>query len=92
MLFTASSGAQANPCSAPANEIVAENCLPGDPPTEWEMSGAGDASIQGFAIETSVDQGEPVMFKVDTAASDFVIHTYREVCPPCPPGRADGSG
>ena len=38
-------------CLAPANEIVAENCLPGSPAAEWDVPGrgSGDASIQGFA-------------------------------------------
>jgi hypothetical protein len=38
---------------APANEIVAENCLEGNPASEWDVSGAGDASIQGFATDIS---------------------------------------
>ena len=29
-------------CSSPANPIEAENCLPGNPPSQWDVSGAGD--------------------------------------------------
>ena len=32
-----------DPCSAPANEIVAENCLPGTPSAIWNIPGAGSA-------------------------------------------------
>ncbi len=67
----------AGPCDVPANEIVAENCLPGDDPSEWDISGAGDPSIQGFATDLSVDQGQTVDFKIDTTAADYRIDIYR---------------
>ncbi len=66
--------------SAPAraqNEIVLENALPGNPPSEWEVSGAGDPSIQGFATDISVDQGGTIEFKVDTDAAAYRIDIYR---------------
>ena len=44
-------------CAAPANAIVAENCLTGNPASEWDISGAGDPSIQGFATDISVNRG-----------------------------------
>ena len=71
---TAQSG---DPCAEPANEIVAENCLTGNPDTEWDISGAGDLSIQGFATDISVDRGGTIEFKVDTIASSFEIQIYR---------------
>ena len=67
----------AGPCDPPANEIVAENCLPGNPASEWEVAGAGDPSIQGFATDISVDQGQTIGFKIDTTASDYRIDIYR---------------
>ena len=67
--------AQAADCVAPANPVVCENSLPGSPPEEWES--AGSSSIQGFATDFSVDQGETVHFKVDTDASDYRIDIYR---------------
>jgi large repetitive protein len=64
-------------CINPPNEIVAENCLPGNPPSEWDVNGAGDASIQGFATDISVDQGGTIDFKVDTDATDYRLDIYR---------------
>ena len=56
---------QASPAVA-QNAIVLENQLPGDPQSEWDISGAGDLTIQGFATEISVNRGETVHFKIDT--------------------------
>ncbi len=69
--------AQANPCLAPANEVVAENCLPGSPQSEWDVQGLGSTTIQGFATDISVDQGQTVRFKVDTTAADYRLDIYR---------------
>ncbi|SDC10441.1 Ig-like domain-containing protein, partial [Raineyella antarctica] len=75
---TGSSG----PCDTPANATVAENCLPGSPASEWDVSGAGDPSIQGFATDISVTrpqsgQTTTVSFKIDTTASAYRIDIYR---------------
>ncbi|MGZ8765194.1 MAG: N,N-dimethylformamidase beta subunit family domain-containing protein, partial [Acidimicrobiia bacterium] len=67
----------AAPCDPLVNAIACENTLPGNPPSEWDISGAGDASLQGFATQFSVDQGQTVGFKVDTTASAFTIDVYR---------------
>ena len=67
----------AGPCDAPANEVVAENCQLGSPESEWDVSGAGDASIQGFAADFSVDQGQTVDFKIKTDATDYRLDIYR---------------
>jgi len=64
-------------CASPANEIEAENCRPGSPASEWDVTGAGSPDIQGFAADFSVDQGSPVQFKVDTPASAFSVEIYR---------------
>ncbi|MGB5737385.1 MAG: N,N-dimethylformamidase beta subunit family domain-containing protein, partial [Thiohalocapsa sp.] len=66
-----------DPCATPANAIVAENCLSGNPPSEWDVNGAGDLSIQGFATDISVDLGDTVEFKIDTDASDYRLDIYR---------------
>ena len=51
--------AAAAPCDAPiTNPVACENTKPGNPASEWDVSGAGDASIQGFATDISVDQGQ----------------------------------
>jgi hypothetical protein len=64
-------------CASPANPIVAENCLPGTPESEWMVTGAGDASIQGFATEFSINKGQTVFFKVKTPATDYRLEVYR---------------
>ncbi|MEZ5065999.1 MAG: DUF6605 domain-containing protein [bacterium] len=71
LLFVAAPAAQAQ------NPIALENALPGNPASEWEVAGAGDASIQGFATEMSVDQGETVFFKIDTDATNYRLDIYR---------------
>src|SRR5436190_11321088 len=70
-------GAAYASCSAPANAIERENCLPGSPSTEWDVSGAGSPSIQGFATRISVDRGQTVQFKVDTPATAYRLDIYR---------------
>ncbi len=64
-------------CSSPPNSIVAENCLPGNPASEWDISGAGDPSIQGFATDISVNKGGTVNFKIDTDATAYRLDIYR---------------
>jgi hypothetical protein len=75
--LAAAPSAHAAPCDSPANEIVAENCKTGTSPSIWQIPGSGDASIQGFATDISVDQGQTVRFKIDTTASDYRIDLYR---------------
>ncbi len=58
------------PCDPPTgNPIVCENQLAGNPETEWDISGAGDPNIQGFATDISVDQGQTVSFKIDSTSA-----------------------
>ena len=64
-------------CLNPPNEIVAENCLTGNPASQWDVSGAGDSSIQGFATDISVNKGGTVTFKIDTPALAYHIDIYR---------------
>jgi len=66
-------------CSNPANPIVAENCLSGNPSSEWDVStgDAGDPTIQGFATDISVNQGGTVTFKIKTDAHNYTITIYR---------------
>src|SRR6266545_8244594 len=70
--------AEAAPCDPPiANPVACENTKPGNPPSEWDVSGAGSSSIQGFATDISVDQGGLIQFKVDTAATAYRLDIYR---------------
>jgi len=64
------------PVDRTSNEIVLENQLPGNPPAEWQISGAGDLSIQGFATDMSVDQGGTISFKI-TCPVSYRIDIYR---------------
>src|SRR5262249_38121551 len=65
-------------CDPPiANPIACENSKQGNSPLEWDISGAGDASIQGYATEFSVNRGETVNFKVLTPATSYRIDIYR---------------
>ena len=74
----ATPAAAAAPCDPPiANAIVCENSKPGNPPSEWDIAGAGTRSIQGFATDISVDQGQTVHFKIDTASTDYHLDIYR---------------
>jgi hypothetical protein len=75
--LAAAPAANAAPCDAPSNEIVAENCKTGTSPSIWQIAGSGNASLQGFATDISVDQGQTVRFKIDTTASDYRIDLYR---------------
>ena len=60
-----------------SNAITLENAKPGNPPSQWDVAGAGDASIQGFATDISVNLGETVRFKVKTDASNYRLDVYR---------------
>jgi hypothetical protein len=64
-------------CASPPNAIVAENCLPGNPATQWDINGSGDPHIQGFATDISVNLGETAYFKVDTDSPAYRIDLYR---------------
>ena len=46
--------APAHSLLAQSNPIVVENSLPGNPASQWDISGAGDLTIQGFADRKSV--------------------------------------
>ena len=72
--------AQAAPCDPPIqNAIVCENSKPGNPASEWDVTGggAGDPNLQGFATDISVNQGETVHFKIDTPYSAYHLDIYR---------------
>ncbi len=66
-------------CSTPTNPIVAENCLKGNPASEWDVgqNSAGDSTIQGFATDISVNQGGTIAFKINTNAKAYTITIYR---------------
>ncbi|MGB8385234.1 MAG: N,N-dimethylformamidase beta subunit family domain-containing protein, partial [Dermatophilaceae bacterium] len=77
VVWSFTTGAAVGACDAPANPTVAENCLAGNPSSEWDVSGAGDLSIQGFATDISVNRGSTVSFKIDTNAAAYRVDIYR---------------
>ena len=66
-----------DPCSPGGNPIVCENSKAGNPSSEWDVSGAGDASIQGYATDISVNRGQTVGFKINTPSSNYRLDIYR---------------
>ncbi|WP_448631427.1 N,N-dimethylformamidase beta subunit family domain-containing protein [Cellulomonas soli] len=69
--------AASDPCAVGGNPIVCENSKPGTDPAVWDIQGAGDESIQGFATAISVNVGGTIDFKIDTAATAYTIDIYR---------------
>jgi hypothetical protein len=68
-----------NPCLALANDIVTENCKTGTPSATWDIAGAGDPNIQGFATQISMNRGGTATFKVDFkyASGTYHLDIYR---------------
>jgi hypothetical protein len=66
-----------DPCLAPVNAIVAENCLAGSPASDWDISFAGDPTIQGFTTDISANKGETVRFKIQSDAAAYRLDVYR---------------
>jgi hypothetical protein len=76
--LSCSTQAQTFGCSqAMANDIVCENSKTGSPSSVWDISGAGDSTIQGFATDISVNQGGTVLFKINTNAKAYTITIFR---------------
>ena len=67
----------ADPCGPTGNKVACENSKPGTDPEIWDINGAGDSSIQGFATDISVNIGQRIDFKVKTDASAYTIDIYR---------------
>ena len=69
-----------DPCANGGNPIVCENSKTGNPSSEWDISGAGDPSIQGFATDISVNKGDTVTFKIDANTpntANYRLDIYR---------------
>ena len=70
--------AAAAACDTPVlNEVACENTKTGNPASEWDISGSGSSSIQGFATDISVNRGSTIGFKVKTTASSYRMDIYR---------------
>ena len=57
------------------NPIVCENQNTGD--SGFDITGAGEPSIQGFAADISVNTGQAVDFKIQTPSTNYKIDIYR---------------
>jgi len=75
LTWSAGSGQAADPCDT-GNVVVCENSLPGSPASEWEITGTGSDTVEGFTTDISVNAGETVDFKVH-AESDYTMTIYR---------------
>src|SRR4051812_28543759 len=64
-------------CTMLANRVVAENCKPGSPASEWDVAGAGSPDIQGFATDISANAGSTIHFKIKTPATAYRLDIYR---------------
>src|SRR5437762_12933532 len=63
------------PCGT--NVIARENTPPGDPPSDWQVNGAGDPSIQGFATQISLTPGQTKFLQTKPPASSYHIDIPR---------------
>src|SRR5262249_39672152 len=48
-----------------------------DPPGDWQVSGAGDSTIQGFATQMSVNAGQSESFQINTPSRSYHIDILR---------------
>ncbi|QIR40505.1 DUF4082 domain-containing protein [Tolypothrix sp. PCC 7910] len=69
---------------AVSNPIVTENALTGNPKSEWDITGAGSDTIQGFTTDISYNRGDlanPVTvdfkIKISSAATNYRLDIYR---------------
>ena len=51
------------------NAIVTENKLAGTPQSQWDLSGPGSTTLQGFATDISVNHGSTVNFKIQSGTN-----------------------
>jgi hypothetical protein len=78
LLLSVLSVVGARPAAAAcANTIACENQLTGDPASDWNVSGIGDSTIQGFATSMSVNVGETENFKISTPSTSYHIDILR---------------
>ena len=54
-----------------------ENQKPGNPQSEWDLSGPGSTNIEGFSTDISVNHGQTVDFKINTNSTNYRVDIYR---------------
>ncbi len=73
---TSTSAAPSLAAAAAQNAIVLENQKPGTPESVW-LIGQADSSIEGYAAQFTIDNGQRVDFKISTNATNYRIDIYR---------------
>ncbi|HEV7197012.1 MAG TPA: N,N-dimethylformamidase beta subunit family domain-containing protein, partial [Pedococcus sp.] len=77
-VLPAGTAAAANPCGPPVvNVIACENTQTGDPTSDWQITGSGSSTIQGFATSISVSPGDTVQFKINTPSKNYHFDILR---------------
>ena len=61
----------------PSNPVVTENERPGNPRSEWDLNIGASSTIEGYAAQFSVDQGQTVDFKIRTPSTNYRVDIYR---------------
>src|ERR1700730_19380094 len=59
------------------NAIVTENHLRGPPASQWDLSGPGSTTLEGFTTDISVNHGSTVNFKIKSGTINWRIDIYR---------------
>src|SRR5450631_444829 len=59
--------------AACGNPVQCEKQLPGDAPSDWQVDGSGDPTIQGYATSMGVNVGSTEYFKINTPSTSYHI-------------------
>lgn len=74
---TPAAAAATDPCTGTTiSAIACENSKPGTPDTTWDVVGAGDDGLAGFATDISVNVGQTVHLKVKSTGA-YRVDIYR---------------
>ncbi len=77
-LATIPAASEAAACTPPVtNPVACENTQTGADPSTWQIDGAGDDSLQGFATQMSVNKGETINFKIKSTSTNYRIDVLR---------------
>src|SRR3954453_4910979 len=68
--------AQADVCASGGNAIACENSKAGNPASDWETTGNGDAGLDGYTTDISTNVGGTVSFKIHSEAN-YTLDIYR---------------
>ena len=63
--------------TAASNPIVVENALPGNPASDWDITGAGDSPSRGSRRILVSTRARTIRFKIKTNATNYRLDIYR---------------